>query len=391
MGQLNYGQHYIDDEDIEQVVSVLKSGALTQGPTVPAFEKKLCDYTGTKFCTVVNSATSALHLSCIALKISPGDLIWTSPNSFVASANAALYCGGNIDFVDVDVNTFNISVSLLEKKLHESSKVNRLPKALIVVHFAGAPSELSSIWELCKSYGVKLIEDASHALGATYKSNRIGSCSFSDLCVFSFHPVKMITSGEGGAVLTNSASLDFDLKLNRSHGVTKEEKNFTKVSDGIWDYQQISMGYNYRMSDIHAALGLSQLEKIDQFVAERKKAAAYYDHLIDGEKIVHQEQRQTSVSSYHLYVINIKAGQDLLFSQRMFAFMRENGVNLAKHYKPIHLQPYYRNLGFEEGMFKNSENYYLKTFSLPLFVGLSESMQQNIIDFLYRGIEKWTS
>ena len=371
-----YGRQDIRDSDIEAVIKVLSSDFLTQGPVVPQFEDMIADMTDAKHSTVVNSATSALHLACLALGVRAGDMVWTVPNTFVASANCALYCGAQIDFVDIDPQTSNLSVDLLRIKLKKAEQTGHLPKVVIPVHLTGEPSDMAAIKKLSQEYNFKIIEDASHAIGGQYQGKSIGSCEYSDITVFSFHPVKIVTSGEGGAALTNSAELDHKLKLLRSHGITRDQTFMQQPCDDGWYYEQIELGYNYRMTDIHAALGLSQLNRLHEYVERRHVIAARYDQEFKYANLITPYRNLANKSALHLYVIQVESSQH----DRIFHKLRENNIGVNLHYIPVHTQPYYQKLGFAWGDFPNSENYYKRAISLPMFPTLSEDEQTFVIE-----------
>ena len=363
-----YGRQSISEQDIRAVVEVLKSDFLTQGLTVPKFEKKVCEFTGAKHGIAVNSATSALHLACLVLDVQKGDLVWTSPISFVASANCALYCGADIDFVDIDEETLNMSTIKLEKKLIESQAAGRLPKVVIPVHMAGLSCDMEKIHQLSLQFGFKIIEDASHAIGATYRGHHVGSCAFSHITVFSFHPVKIITSGEGGMVLCNSVSLADKVRLLRSHGITREAQEMINLNDhGPWYYEQVDLGFNYRMTDIQAALGLSQMDRLSSFVNSRNKLALEYKKLLEALPVRTQILTSGCTSSYHLFIIKVPAEDRL----RLYNFLKERNIGVNVHYLPIHLQPYYQKRGFGRGDFQVAENVYSEIITLPLFPDIS--------------------
>ncbi|WP_206484807.1 UDP-4-amino-4,6-dideoxy-N-acetyl-beta-L-altrosamine transaminase [Thalassotalea sp. G2M2-11] len=378
---IQYGKQNISENDIQAVIDVLKSSHLTQGQAIEKFEQDLTKTCQSQYARVFSNATSALHCACLALDIQKNDSVWTSPISFVASANCALYCGAKIDFVDVDHLTGNICATALTEKLIAAKKINKLPKVLIVVHLAGHCCDMEAIYKLSKAYGFSIVEDASHAIGGTYKGKLIGSCQYSDITIFSFHPVKIITSGEGGAALTNSKSLATKLSLIRSHGVTQDPNLLTTKSEGPWYYQQILLGYNYRMTDIQAALGASQLEKLDEFVSQRNKLANRYHSLLRGSMFHPLTPYNDCLSAYHLYIVQNSywCKNDKL---RIFTQMREAGIQVHVHYIPIHLQPYYQNLGFKQGDFPNAERYYQESMTLPLHPALSEHQQNFIVKTL---------
>tara|TARA_B100000963_G_scaffold358099_1_gene381887 strand:- start:5976 stop:7133 length:1158 start_codon:yes stop_codon:yes gene_type:complete len=374
-----YGRQHISEDDIEAVETVLKSDFLTQGPQVPKFEKEVRDKYGANFSYAFNSATSALHIACLSLGVGKGDVVWTSPITYVASSNCALYCGANVDFVDIDPNTFNISIEALEQKLRFAKQKDALPKVLIPVHLAGEPCNMQAIKKLSDQYGFKIIEDASHAIGAKYKNNFIGNCNYSDIVVFSFHPVKIITTGEGGMALTNNKSTAKKLDILRTHGVTRNPEDMTKEPDGPWYYQQIGLGYNYRMHDISAALGISQLKRIDKFIKCRHKIAEIYDESFLDLPLQKQYRDQENYSSLHLYIINLEIDYLKKTHLEIFKDLRKKGIGVNIHYIPVHTQPYYQSLGFKYGDFPASESYYKRALSLPIFPNLSEDKLSEVI------------
>lgn len=377
-----YGRQHLDEDDVKAVVETLTSNWLTQGPAIPKFETALADYCGANFGIAVNSATSALHIACLALGVSEGDRVWTSPNSFVASSNCALYCGAKVDFVDIDLHTGNMCVDALRNKLALAESTNALPKVVIPVHFAGQPCDMKEIRALSKQYGFFVIEDASHAVGAKYQEKFVGSCEFSDICVFSFHPVKIITTMEGGMALTNNSEWAEKMRMLRSHGITNDPEKMTEDSHGPWYYQQIALGFNYRMTDVEAALGISQLEKLPGFLEKRNTLAAHYDErFASKENISPLKQSSNRYSSYHLYVVRASG---LTRKEHAFAVeqLRDKGVFAHLHYIPIHCQPYYKNLGFKIGDFPNAERYYEQAITLPLFPELTREQIDFIVDTL---------
>jgi len=375
-----YGRQDISEDDITEVIKVLKSDFLTQGPQVPIFEDNISKYVGSDFAFAVNSATSALHIACLALEVGKGDLVWTSPNTFVASANCALYCGANIDFVDIDPETNNISVQSLRVKLEAAKKSDSLPKVFIPVHLSGNSCEMKEIFLLSKKYNFKIIEDASHAIGASYDGGKIGSCKYSDITVFSFHPVKIITTCEGGVATTNDKEIAEKLDLFRSHGITRNEEFMSKTSDGPWYYEQIGLGFNYRMTELQAALGSSQLKRLDRFIQKRNDLAKIYDSSLCKDHIDLPKIGSLSYSSFHLYIIKIKNITDNKTHKSFFQYMRNLGIGVNLHYIPVHFHPYYKNLGFKEGDFPVSEDYYKKAISIPLYYGLQPDDQKFVID-----------
>lgn len=378
-----YGRQDISETDIQAVIDVLKSDFLTQGPAVPAFETAVSEYCGVRHAFAVNSATSALHIACLALGVGPGDLVWTSPITFVASANCALYCGAKVDFVDIDPRTYNLSVAALEEKLQAAERDGKLPKVVIPVHLCGQSCEMAAIHALSEKYGFKIIEDASHAIGGKYRNQPIGNCRYSDITVFSFHPVKIITTAEGGMALTNDAGLADKLALLRSHGITRDPAQMTHQADGPWYYQQIALGYNYRMTDIQAALGLSQLSRLDEFVANRQRLAARYDSLLSALPVEIPWQHPDNYSALHLYPIRIPEGVSSYSRLSVFEGLRAAGIGVNVHYIPVHLQPYYRQLGFQPGDFPEAERYYRAAISLPLYATLTEANQDRVVAALH--------
>jgi len=377
-----YGKQDINQADIDSVIDVLKSDFLTQGPQVPLFEDKVAKYCGAKHGVAVNSATSALHIACLALDLRRGDYLWTSPNSFVASANCGLYCGAQVDFVDIDPLTYNLSSLELEKKLIQAKKDKKLPKIVIPVHFSGQSCDMKKIHSLSQEYGFKIIEDASHAIGGKYLDKPIGGCQYSNITIFSFHPVKIITTAEGGLATTNDKILLKRMQLFRSHGITRDPKLMTKEADGGWYYQQVELGFNYRMTELQAALGVSQIERLDEFVTLRHKHQKRYDELLKNLPVIAPYQDLDSYSALHLYPIKIQI--DILKSTRkeIFKALRKNDIGVNVHYIPVHTQPYYENMGFRKGDFPNSENYYESTISIPMFQGLTIEMQDKVANVL---------
>lgn len=375
-----YGRQDISEEDIKAVVDVLKSDFLTQGPAVPAFEKAVADYCNVKYAFAVNSATSALHIACLSLGVGKGDLVWTSPITFVASANCALYCGADVDFVDIDARSYNMSVVVLEEKLIKAEKSGRLPKVVIPVHLAGQSCEMDKIHALSKKYGFRIIEDASHAIGGKYKNKAIGGCQFSDITVFSFHPVKIITTGEGGMCLTNDPQLAISLNRFRSHGIVRHPSEMTNVSHGPWYYQQIELGYNYRMTDIQAALGLSQMKRLDKFVAARHTLASRYNELLQEEWLDLPWQHPDSYSGLHLYIIRVKKNILGITQSQLFEKLRTAGILVNLHYIPVYLHPYYALKGYDCKEFPQAELYYSEAISIPMFASLTENELKFVVD-----------
>jgi UDP-4-amino-4,6-dideoxy-N-acetyl-beta-L-altrosamine transaminase len=374
-----YGRQCIDDEDIRSVVEVLRSDFLTQGPAIPAFEKAMADYCGAAHAVAVSNATAALHLACLALGVGAGDRVWTSPNTFVASANCALYCGAAIDFVDIDPLTYNMNPERLAEKLEKAERDGCLPKVVIPVHFAGQSCDMAAIHALSLRYGFRVLEDASHAVGASYRGTRVGDCRFSDIAVFSFHPVKIITTGEGGMALTNDPELARRIAMLRTHGVTRDEAVMKEASDGAWYYEQLALGFNCRLTDIQAALGTSQLRRLDEFLERRQALAAAYDDGFASEPVELPWQHSDAQSSWHLYVIRLR-GADEAAHRAAFETLRALGIGVNLHYIPVYLHPYYRRLGFEPGHCPEAEAYYREALTLPLHPGLTDGDQQKVID-----------
>jgi UDP-4-amino-4,6-dideoxy-N-acetyl-beta-L-altrosamine transaminase len=383
-----YGRQDISEADIQAVVDVLRSDYLTQGPAVPAFEKSIADYCGSQHAVAVNSATSALHIACLALGVGPNDMVWTTPITFVASANCVLYCGAQIDFVDIDPCAYNMSVERLTEKLVHAEQAGKLPKVVIPVHLCGQPCDMAGIHALSQRYGFKIIEDASHAIGGKYRGEPIGNCRYSEITVFSFHPVKIITTGEGGMALTNDAKLAKHMQLLRSHGITRDVNEMTHASDGPWYYQQIDLGYNYRMTDLQAALGLSQMQRLDQFVAKRHAIASRYDQLLVDLPVVTPWQHADRYTGLHLYVIRLKLTEIAKTHRQVFEALRAAGIGVNLHYIPVHLQPYYEKLGFNAGYCPEAEQYYAEAISLPMYPDLTEAQQDTVIEELDKATTK---
>lgn len=377
-----YGRQDIRQADIDAVVDVLQSNFLTQGPVVPEFEKTVADYIGVKYAVSVNSATSALHIACLALNLGCNDLLWTSPITFVASANCALYCGAKVDFVDIDPKTYNICPNALELKLIQADKLGRLPQVVIAVHMCGQSCDMEAIYSLSLKYGFKIIEDASHAIGGKYKEEFIGSCRYSDITIFSFHPVKIITTGEGGIALTNNRALKNKMDILRSHGITRNHDEMTKVSEGPWYYEQISLGFNYRMTDLQAALGISQMVRLDEYVSRRQYLAARYNSMLNDVPILTPYQNPESYSSFHLYVVRLKLDEIRKNRREIFDELLQKRVGVNVHYIPVHLQPYYQRMGFGVGDYPEAEKYYKEAISIPIFQTLTDSQQDMIVNTL---------
>jgi len=378
-----YGRQEITKEDILEVEKVLRSDFLTQGPIVPKFEQKVADYCKSNFAIAVNSATSALHIACLALNLGPNDYLWTSPNTFVASANCGLYCGANIDFVDIDPETYNMCVDTLSDKLIKSEKQGNLPKIVIPVHFAGQPCDMEKIYELSKKYGFRIIEDASHAIGASYDNNKVGSCKYSDITIFSFHPVKIITTGEGGMALTNDENLSNHMRRLSTHGITKDkELMHSRPNNEIWNYQQIELGFNYRLTDIQAALGLSQLKRVDEYVKSRHKIAEFYNSELNNLNIQLPFHSPKTYSSYHLYPIRIKNNLTPKTQKQIYDALWDKDIAANLLYIPVHRQPYYENLGFKSGDFPQAEQFHREVICLPMFPKLTKEQQTKVVKSL---------
>lgn len=374
-----YGHQHITEKDIQAVEKVLRSNYLTQGPVIESFEKKVANYCGAKYAVAVTNATSALHIACKAAGLGAGDVLWTSPITFTASANCGRYCGADVDFVDIDDKTYNMSVAELRHKLETAVKK---PKVVIPVHLAGQSCDMEAIKALADECDFKIIEDASHATGADYKNTKVGSCCYSDMTVFSFHPVKIVTTGEGGMVLTNNKDLYEKLKLYRSHGITRDADLMTQGADGPWYYQQIELGFNYRMTDLQAALGCSQMDSLDEFVARRRYLVKRYNEKLKELPLRTPYQDEATNPSWHIYIIRVDFTKVTLSKKEIFARMRDRGIALNLHYIPVHTQPYYQNLGFKKGDFPVSERYYEEAITLPLYYDLTDEQQDQIIQAL---------
>jgi len=377
-----YGRQDINQADIQSVIEVLQSDWLTQGPTVNRFEQAVADYCGVKYAIAVSSATAALHIACLALDLGKQDYLWTSPNTFVASANCGLYCGAKVDFVDIDPLTYNLSIDELTQKLED--KLDYLPTVVVPVHFAGQSCEMDKIAALSQHYGFQVIEDASHAIGGKYQGKAIGCCKFSDIAVFSFHPVKIITTGEGGMVLTNREDLYEKLIRLRSHGITRNPDFMQGESHGAWYYQQLELGFNYRMTDIQAALGASQMQRLNDFIARRQFLVQRYNHLLQDLPLTLPYQHPDTESSWHLYVIRLNLDKISKTHRQVFDELRQAGIGVNLHYIPVHIQPYYQNIGFQWGDFPSAEMYYQSAISIPLYYGLSEQEQDRVIGSLQK-------
>ncbi|MCL6700903.1 UDP-4-amino-4,6-dideoxy-N-acetyl-beta-L-altrosamine transaminase [Pseudomonas sp. T1.Ur] len=374
-----YGRQDITQADIDAVVGVLQSDFLTQGPMVPRFEQQVAAHVGASHALAVNSATSALHIACLALGLGPGDRLWTSPVTFVASANCGLYCGAQVDFVDIDPRTYNLCPQALERKLVKAEREGTLPKVVVPVHLCGQPCDMQAIHRLAKRYGFMVIEDASHAIGGKYQGEFIGSGKYSDITVFSFHPVKIITTAEGGMALTNDAELANKMALLRSHGVTRDPQQMTHESDGPWYYQQIDLGFNYRMTELQAALGVSQMERLDQYIARRHQLAARYNDLLAALPVTVPWQHPDSYSGLHLYVIRLQLDKISKSHRQVFESLREQGIGVNLHYIPVHTQPYYAQMGFKPEDFPVAQDYYREAISIPMFQTMSDEQQDQVV------------
>jgi len=383
-----YGRQNINQADIDSVIDVLRSNFLTQGPQVPLFEKVVSEYCRANYAVAVNSATSALHIACLALGLGEGDYLWTTPNTFVASANCGLYCGAKVDFVDIDPLTYNLSVQELKDKLVLAKKEDKLPKILIPVHFAGQSCNMKEIHALSKYYGFSIIEDASHAIGGKYLDKNIGGCQYSDITIFSFHPVKIITTAEGGLATTNSKKLYDKMQLLRSHGITRDQSLMFKSPEGAWYYEQIDLGFNYRMTELQAALGISQMNRLDDFVNKRHILQERYDQLLKELPIIIPHQSSTSYSALHLYPIQIDLRKISADKKQVFNMLRESGVGVNIHYIPVHTHPYYLENGFNVGDFPVAEYFYSQAISLPLFSQLSFDEQDMVVSILKTILEQ---
>ena len=382
MKDIPYGRQDISQADIGAVVAVLQSDFLTQGPAVPRFEQTVASRCGARYAVAVNSATSALHLGCRVLSLGPGDRFWTVPNTFVASANCGLYCGASVDFVDIDAHSWNMSVAALTEKLVQARREGKLPKVVIPVHFAGQATDQEASWELAQEFGFKVLEDASHAIGASRNGEPVGSCRWSDITVFSFHPVKIVTTGEGGMALTNDRELAWRMALLRSHGITREAAHMRRKAYGSWYYEQVDLGYNYRMTDIQAALGTSQLARLDGFVERRNILAKRYDEKLAGLALQLPAVMQGNRSAFHLYVVRLHESIEGRTHVELFEALRNRGIGVNLHYMPVHLQPYYRDLGFGPGLCPEAERHGREAISLPLYPGLSDMQQDEVVSVL---------
>jgi UDP-4-amino-4,6-dideoxy-N-acetyl-beta-L-altrosamine transaminase len=374
-----YGRQDITQADIDAVIAVLRSDHLTQGPKVPLFEQAVASHVGAVHGVAANSATSALHIACMAMGLGSGDWLWTSPVTFVASANCALYCGAQVDFVDIDPLTYNLCPKALERKLKLAHQQGKLPKVVVPVHLCGQPCDMAAIHALSQEYGFKIIEDASHAIGGRYRDEFIGNGRYSDITVFSFHPVKIITTAEGGMAMTNSDELAHKMSLLRTHGITRDPAHMTQEPDGPWYYQQIDLGYNYRMTELQAALGVSQMSRLDDYVARRHALAKRYDTLLADLPITLPWQHPDSYSGLHLYVVRLQLDKMSLTHRQVFDALREHGIGVNLHYIPVYRHPFYQRIGFDLNDFREAENYYAQAISLPMFQTLSEQQQEHVV------------
>lgn len=381
-----YGRQEITQEDIDAVVEVLESDFLTQGPKVPEFENTLASHVGARFGVAVNSATSALHIACAALGLGEGDWLWTSPVTFVASANCGLYCGAKVDFVDIDPRTYNLCPDALERKLEQAREQDRLPKVVVPVHLCGQPCDMGRIKALSERYGFRIVEDASHAIGGKYQGDFIGSGRYSDITVFSFHPVKIVTTAEGGMAVTNDDELAQCMETLRSHGITRDPARMTHEPDGPWYYQQVELGFNYRMTELQAALGVSQMTRLDDFVKRRHELARRYDELLADLPVVTPWQHPDSYSGLHLYVIRLKLAEIRASHREVFESLRKQGIGVNLHYIPVHTQPYYAAMGFSPEDFPESMRYYNEAISIPMYHGLTFEQQGAVVEALKQAL-----
>jgi UDP-4-amino-4,6-dideoxy-N-acetyl-beta-L-altrosamine transaminase len=377
-----YGRQDISQDDIDAVIEVLQSDLITQGPKVPEFERTVAEYTGAAHSVAVNSATSALHIACLALDVGPRDQVWTSPNTFVASANCARYCGADVDFVDINRRTWNMCPQKLAERLESAEKAGNLPKVVIPVHLCGQSCDMAAIHDLSQKYGFHIIEDASHAIGGRYRNEPVGSCRYSDIAVFSFHPVKIITTAEGGMAMTNSRDLAERMERLRTHGITRDPNVMRNTPTGPWYYEQLELGYNYRMTDLHAALGNSQMKRLDAFVQRRNELATRYDELLADLPVQRPDLIKDARSSWHLYPVRVLADRTNRTHREVFESLRDQHIGVNVHYMPVHLQPYYRDLGFREGQFPEAEAYGEQAISLPMFPTMTDDQQDMVVEAL---------
>jgi UDP-4-amino-4,6-dideoxy-N-acetyl-beta-L-altrosamine transaminase len=382
-----YGRHDISDDDVDAVVTVLRSDFLTQGPAVPRFEQAVALHVNASHAVAMSSATAALHCACLALGLGNGDLLWTSPITFLASANCALYCGADIDFVDIDPTTGNLCAKALAGKLDLAARAGRLPKIVVPVHLAGQPCDMEAIAALARTYGFHVLEDASHAIGASYNGSPVGACEHSDITVFSFHPVKIITTAEGGMATTNDAALASRMALLRSHGMTRDTSQLSRTNEGPWYYEQVALGFNYRMTDVQAALGCSQIKRLTQYVARRAALAQRYDRLLAGLPVQPLHRIPGARSSWHLYIVLVASGLVAVDRRAVFEVMRDAGIGVNVHYIPVHSQPYYQRLGFRAGDFPQAEQYYAGALTLPLFPTMTDGQQDAVVAALREAVQ----
>jgi UDP-4-amino-4,6-dideoxy-N-acetyl-beta-L-altrosamine transaminase len=377
-----YGRQDVRQADVDAVARVLRSDFLTQGPAVPLFEQAVSARVGARYGVAVNSATSALHLACLALELGPKDRLWTVPNTFVASANCGRYCGAEVDFVDIDPRTYNLSTVALAAKLEQAERAGTLPKILVPVHFAGQSCDMKGVHILARRYGIKVIEDASHAIGGLYDGKPVGACTYSDVTVFSFHPVKIITTGEGGMAITNDEELAARMRLLRSHGITRESEQLEESAPGSWYYEQLELGFNYRMTDMQAALGLSQHQRLSEFIARRREIARIYDARLADLPLILPFQQSHGESAFHLYVVQVDPDRTPIERSKVFERLREAGIGVNVHYIPVHTQPYYRRRGFRLGQFPEAEKYYSRAISIPMYAALEAGAMEYVISSL---------
>jgi UDP-4-amino-4,6-dideoxy-N-acetyl-beta-L-altrosamine transaminase len=385
--RIPYGRHEVTEEDLQAVATVLRSDRLTQGPVVPRFESAVADYCGVGHGVALNSATSALHVACLAVGLLPGDWLWTSPNTFVASANCGIYCGAQVDFVDIDARTYNISVTALAQKLAAAKTAGRLPKVLVPVHFAGQSCDMAAIFKLSREYGFRIIEDASHAVGGHYQGRPVGCCQYSDITVFSFHPVKIVTTAEGGMALTNNGDLAGRMRMLRTHGITRDPLEMVGPAEGPWCYQQVALGFNYRMTDILAALGASQMNRLDTYVARRHEIAGVYDQAFRDLPLITPSTEAGTRSALHLYVVRLRLDELSVGRRDVFLSLRAKGIEVNVHYIPVHFHPYYARMGFKANDFPEAERYYAEALSLPMFPTLNAEQQQVVIEAMRESLK----